>query len=93
MIPAAILSALLGVVAGVLVVISWFAIVITGKHPRGMWDFILKVLRYTLQTQSYGLLMTDTYPKFDGGVAMATASTPSAPFASSPPPPPPPPAQ
>ena len=91
MIPAAIFAWVLGLVSGVLVLISWFAIVITGKHPKGMWDFILKVLRYTLQTQSYGLLMTDTYPKFDdGSVAMATAGTPPAPFAPPPPPPPPP---
>ena len=89
MIPAAILAALLGIVSGVLVLVSWFAIVITGKHPKGMWDFILKVLRYTLQTQSYGLLMTDTYPKFDDG-SVAMAATPPAPFASPPPPPPPP---
>ena len=48
-------------------IISWFAIVITGKQPRGMWDFLLKAQRYTLQLQSYGLLMTDTYPKFGEG--------------------------
>jgi len=88
-IPAALLAAVLGFVAGVVVLISWFAIVITGKQPRGMWDFVLKVVRYTLQTQSYGLLMTDTYPKFDdASVAMSTAPPPPAPFAPPPPPPP-----
>jgi Domain of unknown function (DUF4389) len=86
-IPAAILAAVLGLASGVVVLISWFAIVITGRQPRGMWDFVLKVMRYTLQTQSYGLLMTDTYPKFDSGsVAAAAAPTPPAPFAPPPPP-------
>jgi hypothetical protein len=65
-IPAAIIAALLGIAGAVVIVISWFAIVITGKQPRGMWAFVLKVVRYTLRTQSYGLLMTDTYPSFDG---------------------------
>jgi Domain of unknown function (DUF4389) len=64
-IPAALLGFVLGIAASVLLVISWFAIVITGKHPRGMWDFLLKVTRYSLQVQSYGLLMTDTYPRFE----------------------------
>ena len=37
---------------------------ITGKQSQGMWDFVLKVLRFTFQVQSYVLLMTDTYPPF-----------------------------
>ena len=85
-IPAAIIGAIMGIAAFVVVVISWFSIVITGKQSRGMWDFVLKVMRFTLQVQSYGLLMTDTYPKFGEG-AMAAASSTSPP----PPPPPPPP--
>lgn len=82
-IPAAIIGAIMGIAAFVVVVISWFSIVITGKQSRGMWDFVLKVMRFTLQVQSYGLLMTDTYPKFGEG-AMAAAPT------MTPPPPPPP---
>lgn len=63
-IPAAIITAALIIAAFVLEIISWFAIVITGRQPRGMWDFIAKAMRYLLQTQAYGLLMTDTYPKY-----------------------------
>ncbi len=81
-IPAAIIGAIMGIAAFVVVVISWFSIVITGKQSRGMWDFVLKVVRFTLQVQSYGLLMTDTYPKFGEGAMAAASST-------SPPPPPP----
>ena len=80
-IPALIIGAVVSFGAAVLLVISWFSIVITGKQSRGMWDFILKVARFTLQLESYGLLMTDTYPKFGEG-AMAAGS-------SMPPPPPP----
>ncbi len=80
-IPALIIGAVVSFGAAVLLVISWFSIVITGKQSRGMWDFILKVARFTFQLESYGLLMTDTYPKFGEG-AMAAGSP-------MPPPPPP----
>jgi hypothetical protein len=39
-------------------------IVITGKHPKGMFDFLLKFQQYWLQTSAYMLLLTDTYPKY-----------------------------
>jgi hypothetical protein len=63
-IPAAIVGFFIGIAAVVLGVVSWFAIVITGKHPQGMWDFLLKALRYVLKVQAYAMLMTDDYPKF-----------------------------
>ena len=37
---------------------------ITGKHPRGQFDFELKVNRYTMQTHAYAALLTDEYPKY-----------------------------
>lgn len=63
-IPAIIIGALIGIAAFVVAVISWFAILFTGKHPRGMFDFMLKAERYFLQTSAYVLLLTDTYPKY-----------------------------
>lgn len=65
MIPAAIVSAILGIGVVVVAVVSWFAILFTGKHPPGMGDFIVRALRYQLRTTSYALLMTDTYPKYE----------------------------
>jgi hypothetical protein len=84
-IPALIVGLAVSLVGSVVLLVSWFAIIITGKQSRGWWDFILKVARYTLQLQSYGLLMTDTYPKWGEGVPSAVATSPT-------PPPPPPPA-
>jgi hypothetical protein len=84
-IPALIVGMAVSLVGSVVLLVSWFAIIITGKQSRGWWDFILKVARYTLQLQSYGLLMTDTYPKWGEGVPSAVATSPT-------PPPPPPPA-
>jgi len=64
-IPAAIVGAVIGIGAVVVTVVSWFAIVLTGKHPRGMFDFLLRANRYVVRLMTYALLMTDAYPKFE----------------------------
>jgi hypothetical protein len=64
-IPAAILAWVIGIGAAVVGIISWFAIVITGRHPRGMWSFLQQAVRLNMRLEAYALLMTDTYPKFD----------------------------
>ncbi len=43
-------------------VVSWFAILFTGRHPQGMFNFLLKVTRYSMAFRSYVALMTDEYP-------------------------------
>lgn len=63
-IPAAIIAAVIGIAIEVLTIICWFAIVITGKMPRGMFDFLLRGHRFSAQVSAYGLLLTDTYPKY-----------------------------
>lgn len=48
---------------GVMVTIgSWFVIMFTGRHPQGMFDFLLKVRRYSNSLSAYTMLMTDAYP-------------------------------
>jgi hypothetical protein len=63
-IPALILAIVIAIAAFVVVIVSWFVILFTGKHPRGMFDFLLKAQRYFFQTSAYMLLLTDTYPKY-----------------------------
>lgn len=63
-IPAIVIGFFVGIALFAVTVVSWFAIVFTGKHSRGMFDFIVKSTRFTLQLNSYVLLMTDTYPKW-----------------------------
>jgi len=63
-IPALVISAVLAIAAVAVTLVSWFAIVITGRHPRGMFDFMLKAHRYTTRTSAYVYLLTDTYPSY-----------------------------
>jgi hypothetical protein len=64
-IPHYIVLAVLGVAALVCVVIAWFAILFTGQYPRGLFGFVVGVLRWSLRVRAYAFLMvTDQYPPF-----------------------------
>ena len=64
-IPAAIILMILAIGMGVILIIAWFAIVITGRLNRGFYDFMLRVSRMSLSLTAYLLLMTDNYPRYD----------------------------
>jgi hypothetical protein len=64
-IPHYVVLAILWIAALVITVIAWFAIVFTGRYPRGMFRFVLGVNRWTLRVEAYMfLLITDRYPPF-----------------------------
>jgi hypothetical protein len=64
-IPHYIVLAFLVIAAFVCVVIAWFAILFTGRYPRGLFDFVVGVSRWGLRVIAYAfLLTTDKYPLF-----------------------------
>jgi hypothetical protein len=55
----------LGIAAVVVVIVAWFAILFTGRYPRGMFDFVEGVIRWQNRVVAYAfVLVTDTYPPF-----------------------------
>ena len=64
-IPHYIVLFFLWIAAVVSVVIAWFAILFTGRYPRGLFDFVLGVLRWGNRVAGYAfVLVTDEYPPF-----------------------------
>ena len=49
----------------VCVILAWFAILFTGRYPRGLFEFVVGVTRWGNRVLGYAfLLVTDEYPPF-----------------------------
>jgi hypothetical protein len=65
-IPVAIFVSLYGIVAGIAIVIAWFAIVITARYPRALYSFVAGYVRCLTRVTAYAALLSDPYPPFSG---------------------------
>jgi hypothetical protein len=64
-IPHYIVLAFLSVGAVFAVIFAWFAIMFTGQYPKGLFDYVVGVGRWSLRVAAYAVLMvTDEYPPF-----------------------------
>jgi hypothetical protein len=63
-IPQYIVLWFLGIVAGIMMFFAWWAILFTGKYPKGLFDFVAGYLRWSTRVSGYSRLLTDKYPPF-----------------------------
>jgi hypothetical protein len=64
-IPHFIVLAFLWIAVFFVVIVAWFAILVTGRYPRGIFDFVEGVVRWGQRVVAYAFtLVTDRYPPF-----------------------------
>jgi Domain of unknown function (DUF4389) len=64
-VPHYLVLAVLYVAAVFAVIVAWLAILFTGRFPRGIFDYLVGVGRWTNRVTAYAfILVTDQYPPF-----------------------------
>ena len=64
-IPHYVVLFVLAIASLVAIIVAWFAILFTGTYPKGLFDFVVGVLRWSNRVSGYAfLLVTDQYPPF-----------------------------
>jgi hypothetical protein len=53
-----------GIAAFVVIVLAWFALIILGRYPNGMYDFVGGFLRFSMRVNAFVSLQTDAWPPF-----------------------------
>jgi hypothetical protein len=65
-IPQAIVLAFVSIAGVIIYILSWFAILFTGKYPQSFFDFVTWWFRWYVRVVGYFALLTDRYPPFTG---------------------------
>jgi hypothetical protein len=63
-IPHFIVLLALGFVVIVVVLVGWFAILFTGRFPRGLHNLVEGFMRWGARVYAYAISLTDKYPPF-----------------------------
>lgn len=66
-IPLAIWAYVFGIVSLILIAISWLVIVITGRFPAALYEFVSGYVRFLTRVIAYASLLCDPYPSFGPG--------------------------
>jgi hypothetical protein len=64
-IPHFIIVAVLMLTVVIVSIIAWFFILIAGRYPRGLYDYVGGVMRWSARVQAYVFSLTDEYPPFN----------------------------
>jgi hypothetical protein len=78
-IPHMVILGLYAVATSIVMFVAWWAILFTGKFPKGMFDFVVKYMRWALRVGAYMGFMTDVYPPFNGSEDTAAVPPPPTP--------------
>ena len=62
--PHVLILAILWIAFVLLTIAAFFAVLFTGRYPRGIFDFVIGLNRWVLRVLAYVSLMTDAYPPF-----------------------------
>jgi hypothetical protein len=65
-IPQYLALAFVSIAAGIILFLSWWAILFTAKYPRVFFNFITWWFRWSMRVTGYVYLLTDKYPPFSG---------------------------
>ena len=89
MIPVVLIAYAMNLVAQIAAFISWFAILFTGKQPRGVYSMLHLGLSYQQRALPYYLLLTEDWPSFTvdedrAALEPAPPTSPPAPAGSAP---------
>jgi hypothetical protein len=55
-----------GIAVGIVTFIAAWIILFTGKYPKGMYDVVVRYMRWTVRVNVYISLLRDEYPPFHG---------------------------
>ena len=64
LIPQLIVLIFVSIAAWFVMIIGFFAVIILGRWPTGLNDFLIGFLRWTTRVNAYCYLLTDEYPPF-----------------------------
>ena len=54
------------IAVGITTFLAWWAILFTGKYPKGLYKFAVGFFRWQIRVSLYYCLLRDEYPPFSG---------------------------